>query len=384
MKRILTALLTLFAAAGALQASDEIRFAVTEISNDGLTAEAASSLRDRVVRALSRVDAVSDNPYEVFDVVPSVELHDKQSTEGLVREVARITGDLTLRAVNRIDGTLYHSVTLPLSASATGGLNAAMQKLPQSVKPTDPVFVRFIRQARNKIDDYYAANCATIIAQAQLLADTGRAEEAASYLSGVTAHVPCYDAAAAIITEISRPAAALDTIVVEREVEVERVVEVEVPADTVVVERVVEVEVPVEVPVAAPAPAPAPQPQASPSPRVVVHADDLKVRILSCRGNLSTGRISIRVEILNLNPNKDRGYCIMEKAFNADGEEYSERMVKYEDRGISGGNYNLPYDIPVKMEFYIDNVRRRTPMLSFMQLGIRNVKVEVRDLPVQW
>ena len=32
-----------------------------------------------------------------------------------------------------------------------------------ALRTTDPVYTRFIRIARQKIQDYYAANCATIL-----------------------------------------------------------------------------------------------------------------------------------------------------------------------------------------------------------------------------
>ena len=68
-----------------------------------------------------------------------------------MQEVGRIKAELTLTAVNHIDGTVFFSSTIPLTGSAVGGKKSAMKAMATGIKPSDPVYVRFIRKSREKV-----------------------------------------------------------------------------------------------------------------------------------------------------------------------------------------------------------------------------------------
>lgn len=101
------------------------------------------------------------------------------------------------------------------------------------IRATDPIYTRFIRIARQKIQDYYAVNCATILQKAQSLYSLKRYEEALSYLSAISESVPCYEQASVLQAELAQyvPGTQPDTViiekVIEKPVEVEKIVEVE-------------------------------------------------------------------------------------------------------------------------------------------------------------
>lgn len=360
-------------------AQADIKFLLPGITHDELPASAAATINTRLNQALNRSGAVSENPYTVFAIEPTIDFGEITQTEGMVQEVARIKAELTLTARNTADGTEYCSVTIPLRAGATGGRDAAMKAMAGSIKATDPVFVRFVRNARQKIADYYADNCATIIQRAQMLADQQKYDEALSYLSAVSDAVPCFDQASVMITELAPYAqSGPDTVIIERTIEkpVERIVNVPSKPDTVVVEKIVEKVV--EVPVAA---APA-KPKATPNCRVVVDSDEITFKVLGCSGNPSQGRIVILTEIENSNPHQDRAYTEFMKAFTDNGIELNDLHIK----GGSGmwSTINMPDGVPVKVEFYISGVKSDVTMLSFLEIRVRGIKVTVRDLAVKW
>ena len=57
---------------------------------------------------------------------------------------------------------------------------------------TDPVYTCFIRIARQKIQDYYAANCATILQKAQSLYGLKKIQGGIELsISAVSESVPC-------------------------------------------------------------------------------------------------------------------------------------------------------------------------------------------------
>ncbi|MCM1336825.1 MAG: hypothetical protein NC187_04050 [Candidatus Amulumruptor caecigallinarius] len=380
------------------QDDSAVKFNVDEVTADGLPADVAAALHTKLVAALNRVEAADESPYNVFHIRPKIDFTDVAETEGLIREVARVGADLTLEAVNAADGSMYHSVSIPLKGSAAGGKAAAMRQLVNSIKPTDAVFVRFIRTTRSRIHDQYAANCDNIIALARRLASEGRAGEATSLLMAVPPSVSCFDQAEALRADIS-PAAAPpkpDTVVIVEQVEVpvERIVTVPATPDTVVVEKVVErvVETPVVI-----APAKIKPVQVGPSGnsssespahsaprgfgRVTVDGNDLDFAITSCRGDLSRRQIAITAKVVNSTRDK-QCYVYLENAFTPSGVELTE--LKLDNPSYRSANVSMPDGVPVTLTFYIKDVSTRIDKLTYLGLKIRNIQVTVHDLPVRW
>lgn len=378
MKRII-ATAALLAAIIAAPAQTEIKFSLSPVTGAELQPETLHSLNTRLLQALNRTSAASEDPYNVFTVEPVIEMAEAAETEGLMQEVGRVAANLTLTARNSVDGVSYYSITVPLKGSAVGGKKEAEKNMARSLKPTDAVYVRFVRTARQKISEHYAANCALILQRAQLLASTGKPNEALSYLTAVPVEVDCFESASALMRDIhSTLPAAPDTVYVEVPAAQEE--PVETPVDT-------PVETPVDTPVTVPAdtpeqkPAPAPAPEA-PKCTVTVESDDLFFRILSCTGNTMNGRITINAEIINLNPRKTDCYTSFREAFTGDGIQLKDLYLKPCD---SYGCYlTLPTSVPVKAQFYITGTTPAITSLAHLLIIVRDIKVTIRNLPVQW
>lgn len=246
----LTAAVTaLIAPAQAATQDNAVKFCVLTPQCEALPASAASVVNQKIVAALNRSQAATEDICNVFTVKPVIDIVSLSESEGMMREVANVSAEMVLSAVNSVDGTIYHSITVPLKGAAAGGKEAAIKSMVNSIKPTDPVYVRFVRTARQRIADHYAENCGNIIGEAQRLVLLKRYEEAASYLSAVPASVSCYDQASVLLGEVTPFIGQVpDTIMVEHvvEVPVDRIVEVPAQPDTVVVEKIVPVEVPVQ------------------------------------------------------------------------------------------------------------------------------------------
>lgn len=386
----------LLLAPGLLRAQGhDIRFSVKPLQGDNVTQRDAAVMEHRVKQALGRSYALSDNPYEVFSIRPTLVIDDVMETEGLVREVAVITGDLTLEAVNDIDGTTYHTAVIPLKASATGGKGKALDKLASGLKPTDPVFVRFVRQAREKIDDYYSSNCSKILSIAKNLADTGRGEEALAYLAGVSPSVDCYDMAAVMTVDIAgtlTPTQDIADISGEPTVAVsEEDTPVAAPEPTAPTPIPTPAPAPTPTPVPAPAPeaiSPSPAPRAVavvPDPQVSVGSDDLRFKVLGCTGDKASNRIYIQCQIVNMKRNVERAYCTVQSAIDGTGNPIPHWQVKNIDGYWVGGTaFSTPYDVPVNVMFYLNDFNSLPDVLSYVEFNIGGVKVVVRNLRVNW
>lgn len=355
-------------------AQNEIKFSVRSVSADEIGADAAASVDSRIRQALNRTEAVSDNIYNVFVVTPSIEMAETVETEGLMQEVGRVAANLTLTVSNSVDSVTYYSATFPLKGSAVGGKAEALKALGRSLKPTDPMYVRFVRTARQKIGDYYASNCVLILQRAQLLLDTDRAVEAMSYLSAVPVEVDCFESASAMIRDIHAAISEPEEELPLQEVDVAVEEPMEVPQEE-----------PAAIPVAEPAIAPAadalPE-HAVPQCDIVISEGFLSFRIISCTGSAINRRITILAEIINNNEGYNTPFCRFDESFSSGGDELKNRQIK--DTGYDSGYIKFPVGIAVKKEFYINGVGSDITDLSHLHFKIGDVKITVRNLHVEW
>lgn len=348
-----------------------VKFDIDDLQVSGMPADMSVALADKLLMALNRTEAVDVSRYNVFHILPAVDFTEAAETEGLVREVARVQADLKLTAYNVVDGTVYNSVTIPLKGSAAGGRDAAMRKMVNSVKPADPVFVRFVRTSRQRIQDHYAENCGNIVGQAQRLMSLGRYDEAASYLSAVPPSVPCFDQSQAMIGEV--------------------VAHLVQPEDTVVVEKIVEVpvektgqqvdtpETPVSTAVTGSDPK---QPVSQTLGDVTIEGEHLDFEVLSCTGNLKRRNITISARALNEHLDDAKVYVNLDNAITADGNEFKELHLN--DYNYNSGYVSMPENVPVKMKITVTGVRSPVDKLTYVAMTIRGISVIIRDLPVSW
>lgn len=260
MKRIRLVIMLSALALGMIQVRADIAFRLLPLKHaDELTQAAAEVIDSKLATAFTRVEALSENTEWALVVDPELIIEESAATEGMIREVNKIKADLVLTAKNSYDGHTFATATLPLSATTAGGEAKAMKALAGSLKPTAPVFVRFVKQARQRIAEYYSANCGSILQQAQTLASTGRPEAAYSLLAAIDPSLDCYDSASTLMMELH----ALMTPDVEPAPE--PVEEVE-PAPVVEPEPVPD---PEPQDVAEPEPDPAPAPEVNPAPAPV-------------------------------------------------------------------------------------------------------------------
>ncbi|MDE5643126.1 MAG: hypothetical protein K2I56_06500 [Muribaculaceae bacterium] len=381
MKRLITYIIAATAALmlHAQSTGDNIRFSLHGVAGEEVTEATATALDTKLRQALNRTGALLDSPDGIFAVRPTLSFATDDGTEGMVMDLSRVKGDLVLEAFNAIDGKVFHSVTVPVSATVTGSRDQALKKLATSIKATDPVFVRFVRKSREKITDYYAENCGIILQRAQTLADTGHDAEALAALAAIAPEMECYDLARQLIAQIDGSPVIPDTVVIENTVQVP----VEVP-----VFIVVEAE---PQPVATPSPAPAPAPEPAPEPAPVApsytiklsHPDDFDFRIISCKGIRSGNQIKLTGEFINKKCRYDVQYMALKKGFDQDGNEFPRDNMHIRDYLVE--NINTPVSVPVKIPFTIYKADpAAVDSLSYLYIEFDRYNIEIRNLPIAW
>jgi hypothetical protein len=391
-------------------AQDAINFTAVYPDNDKLSNDVKEGLKQKVEQIIGRNNAGATSVYNAFIIQPGLDVQDTKSTEGMVRNVTLVAGELTLTVKNLYDESVYGTLVVNLEGDATGNQEAALKALLKNIKITNPAFTRFIRTTREKIMNHYMENCQTIMTKAQTMIATDKIEEAMGYLGSVPEVVPCYDDISSLMTLAYSHAKTLACdqkvlmarskyVMGDYEAALELLAEVpsssscresakaltdsiakyinKVP-DTVFVDRetVVEVEkiVEVEKPAAKPA---------NDRYRLNVSCPDLGFEIVSCEGHASSQSIILYCRLVNKAKGVD-AYIRMYDVIDGSGAKYTnlEQSTMY---GCSDRYYNsMPTDIPVAKCFVINDLTYKLDKLAYVAVEARNCKIELRDVPVTW
>ena len=360
MKKIfLSMMLGLLSLTGSAQGN--LQFNINRSAQKDISENVVNALDLKLKQIMNRNSAAAADAYNVFAIDPSIELTDIVSTEGMVQNVSVAKGNLTLIAKNKIDGAMYYTMTIPVKGDAFGNNEKALLKLISNIKVTDPAFTRFIRISRQKIEEYYDANCSVIIQKAKSLSDQGKYKEAMSYLSAISPSLPCYQQSSELEKEISANIPVEvphDTVVVEKEVE--KIVE-----KPVVIEKVVE------------------KPVATPTPdnldcQISISTQDFTFKVIECVGDMTQRRITIKAAITNVTTGNIKNLWVrMLSAYTGEGVQLNELSCE-------NNSQDFPSKITVPRNFYITKIDSKINKLSFVDLKLGDTVVEIRNLPVRW
>lgn len=349
MKKIfLSMMLGLLSLTGSAQGN--LQFNINRSAQKDISEKVVNALDLKLKQIMNRNSAAAADAYNVFAIDPSIELTDIVSTEGMVQNVSVAKGNLTLIVKNKIDGAMYYTMTIPVKGDAFGDKEKALLKMISNIKVTDPAFTRFIRLSRQKIEEYYDANCSVILQKAKSLSDQGKYKEAMSYLSAISPSLPCYQQSSELEKEISAnipPEVPHDTVVVEKEVE--KIVEKEV-------EKIVE----------------------KPDCQISISTQDFTFKVIECVGDMTQRRITIKAAITNVTTGNIKNLWVrMLSAYTGEGVQLNE---------LSCENYyqDFPSKITVPRNFYITKIDSKINKLSFVDLKLGDTVVEIRNLPVRW
>ena len=376
MKKILLSMmLGVFSITGSAQGN--LQFTINRSAQKDISETVVNALDLKLKQIMNRNSAAAADAYNVFAIDPSIELTDIVSTEGMVQNVSVAKGNLTLIAKNKIDGAMYYQMTIPVKGDAFGNNEKALLKMISNIKVTDPAFTRFIRISRQKIEEYYDANCSIILQKAKSLSDQGKYKEAMSYLSAISPSLPCYQQSYELEKEISAnipPEVQHDTVVVEKEVE--KIVEKEVEK---VVEKVVEkpvvIEKVVEKPIASPTPAPDPDKLDC---QITINTQDFTFKVIECVGDMTQKRITFKAAITNVTKSNFKGLRVTMLS------AYSDEGVQLNSLSAENLWQDFPSKITVPRNFYITNIDSKIDKLSFVDLKIDDTVVEIRNIPITW
>jgi len=191
MKRAITTAVLSLVVMMAMGAKDDcilpMKVVVPQLEESSPLSGAYSRLETKVRQAVTQygVDAGVENAE--FCVVALHAETAKNVTSGL-RALVSVTANIELYVANTITGEKYATTVLTVSGAGSNDLLAHTTAV-GSLKPDNSLIQQFLKNARNKILEYYERQTPGIIRQAKLLTERGEFEKALFQLSIVPA---CY------------------------------------------------------------------------------------------------------------------------------------------------------------------------------------------------
>lgn len=370
-------------------AQEEIHFVAGMPAQNGMPANAVNALKLKVEQIIARNNAGATSVHNAFVIQPELVLGETKKTEGLLRDVTLVTGEFSLTARNKYDGSVYGTVAIDVQGDATGSKDAAISSLISSIKVTDPAFVRFIRTTRKRIAEFYASNCPAILQKARGMVAAGTPAEAADYLSALPATAPCYEEATALLAEIGGVLSQGNPLPADPAYG-----EPGITAPAPEIEPMTDAEpVTAPDPFAAPDPTDAPDPAALPESashpladcKISISCSDLSCELVSCEGNETAQSIRLYARFINNGVANNSATIRMTSAIDPAGATFT-RFSLVETNGCTSWTYGnkMPKGVRIGKVFEIGGVHTPSDVLAYVEISIDNCKVILRNLPVEW
>lgn len=204
MKKIRTLLFVVFLLSVSYMAEAQT-LRVLYPSTDNISDEASSILYNRLNQAVTLNGIGSTDNSNKFLLVPSVTVLSIEPTVTVpINYVAEV--EVTMFVVDNSKKLLMSQETLVKKGVANNERKAVTEAI-KSIKARDPKIKKMITIGKNRIIEYYNAECETIVKTINAYIDCGMYEEALSELNAIPqidANTGCYDNTLNILSKISQ------------------------------------------------------------------------------------------------------------------------------------------------------------------------------------
>lgn len=355
----------------ASDALGQANFAVIPVMVEGdITEEAAKVIFRKTEQILTRNSAGAAGAADVFAVQAKLTVTNEAHSSGLVREVTSISGELQLVALNKVDNAKYYSVTVPVQAALKGSKEGgAILALANAIKPMDAVYTRFVRVAREKIEEYYSEHCSEVIGQATSLGLSGQYQAAMIYLTGMPASAPCHEEALELIAGLK---AKIDA---DKEKEEQKKEEAKERAKEKAKDKNKDKDSDAS---DDDSDDDAADDSSNSDLDIYIESPNWEFKLIDATYLATSRKVKIACSITYTGKKALDGDCALgfRKAIDQEGDSFDTCYV-YGDKYRT-----FPEDVPVKIEFYIDDVKKNPGKLSFVGLSVNYKKIELRNLTI--
>ena len=156
----------------------------------GLSVAQSNMLQSRLERLCTSNGITVVNVPDGFFLYPIISIFSDEVAEGGMHNITIVKAEVTL-SVRRIGGDVVSTVSKSLSGSGYSR-NQAVSSLIQSLNVMDPIYIRFISDAKDAMITYYQSQCRQVMIQADHYATIGDYRAAIAKLFQIPINAPCF------------------------------------------------------------------------------------------------------------------------------------------------------------------------------------------------
>lgn len=201
MKKICLLLFLLpFLQISSLHAQQDIPIALAIVNGSAVDNNMKSILKNKLLSLLSS-EGFAGTECGAIILVPEVDVINSSQINGGMRRITSMEVGLTISVRHLVTGTVFQS--LQLSAKGDGySEGEAMRSAINKINTKSYDCITFVKQAKQKIFDYYKENTSSLITKANTLASQQSYDEAIALLSTYPESLPGYAQVSAAIVSI--------------------------------------------------------------------------------------------------------------------------------------------------------------------------------------
>ena len=160
---------------------------------DGLTASQLSKLESKIIQITTKSGLSTSGFNQTFVIYPKFAIYETNVVEGGMQNITVVTAELSLYIKQVSNNLLFSSVSKQLKGSGKTAEIAITNAISQ-IPVADKNFATFISEGKEKILQYYAANCDDIVKKADAFIKMQQYQQALGLLMSVPEEIAaCYD-----------------------------------------------------------------------------------------------------------------------------------------------------------------------------------------------
>lgn len=160
---------------------------------DGLNKSQLSKLEAKIMQITSKAGLSSSGFNQTFVIYPKFAIYSTDVVEGGMQNITVVTAELSLYIKQVSNNMLFSSVSKNLKGSGKNK-ELAITNAIQQIPTTDKAISTFIAEGKQKIIDYYEANCDNIIRKADGFIQMQQYDQALGLLMSIPEEIQsCHD-----------------------------------------------------------------------------------------------------------------------------------------------------------------------------------------------
>ncbi|MDE3145349.1 MAG: hypothetical protein KGL19_14425 [Bacteroidota bacterium] len=165
---------------------------------DGLSESHLSKLESKIIEAVTNNGISATGLTQNFVIYPKFEIYNTRQTQGGMMSLTVLNCNLSL-IIKQVNSNIIFSAYSKSMESSGYSKDEALNDAINKIDPSDPKIEAFIKKAKDKIVDYYKANCDLVIKKAETERIEKRYESSLSILLTIPEEATaCYDKAQAV------------------------------------------------------------------------------------------------------------------------------------------------------------------------------------------